>query len=375
MKISVKRKELIHSLAIVNGVIEMRQVMPIIGNILLRVSGERLFCMGTDSTVELLHSVPLAKVDAKADGMQTTVPARKMMDICRSLPDDCVIEMVPSDNFLQIKVGSSHFSLKTLPAEDFPSMPELGEDTMTFLLPAPQLRRALEQTHFAMSKDDMRQYLKGMCIDVRQDNVRFVATDGHRLACDIYDMKSDIQEARQVIVPYKAINQLLTLLQDNTDDITFVIGHKQIKVHNDHFTMISNLIEGKYPDYEQVMVKEGNSVAVITTELFHQAVRRVAILSTEQRLVQLNFSPKTVHIDAKNTEGESATEKIDADYTGSEIKIAFNANYLIDALKAIHTEKMCITLNDGNTRSIFESEKPDEAKSSQWLCVIMPVKV
>ena len=259
MHFTIQREALLKPLQLVAGVVERRQTLPVLSNVLLVVEGQQLSLTGTDLEVELVGRVTLE--DAAEPG-EITVPARKLMDICKSLPNDAMIDIRVDEQKLIVKAGRSRFTLSTLPANDFPSV-EDGQGSLTFTLVQSKLRRLIERTSFAMAQQDVRYYLNGMLLEVSAGIIRAVATDGHRLA--MCSMQADIGQAdrHQVIVPRKGILELARLLTEPDGNVSIVLGQHHIRATTGEFTFTSKLVDGKFPDYERVLPKGGDKLVLV----------------------------------------------------------------------------------------------------------------
>src|SRR5690606_1902819 len=275
MHFTIQREALLKPLQLVAGVVERRQTLPVLSNVLLVVEGQQLSLTGTDLEVELVGRVTLE--DAAEPG-EITVPARKLMDICKSLPSDALIDIRIDDQKLLVKAGRSRFTLSTLPANDFPTVEE-GPGSLTFNLPQAKLRRLIERTSFAMAQQDVRYYLNGMLLEVQSGLLRAVATDGHRLA--MCSMEATIQQdgKHQVIVPRKGILELARLLTEQDAEVSIVLGQHHIRANTGEFTFTSKLVDGKFPDYERVLPRGGDKLVVADRQGLREAFSRTAILS------------------------------------------------------------------------------------------------
>ena len=278
MHFTIQREALLKPLQLVAGVVERRQTLPVLSNVLLVVEGQQLSLTGTDLEVELVGRVTLE--DAAEPG-EITVPARKLMDICKSLPSDALIDLRVDDQKLLVKAGRSRFTLSTLPANDFPTVEE-GPGSLTFNLPQAKLRRLVERTSFAMAQQDVRYYLNGMLLEVQSGLLRAVATDGHRLA--MCSMEATIQQEgkHQVIVPRKGILELARLLTEQDAEVAIVLGQHHIRANTGEFTFTSKLVDGKFPDYERVLPRGGDKLVLADRQGLREAFSRTAILSNEK---------------------------------------------------------------------------------------------
>ncbi|OHC41612.1 MAG: DNA polymerase III subunit beta, partial [Pseudomonadales bacterium RIFCSPLOWO2_02_FULL_63_210] len=325
MHFTIQREALLKPLQLVAGVVERRQTLPVLSNVLLVVEGQQLSLTGTDLEVELVGRVSL---DEPAEPGEITVPARKLMDICKSLPNDALIDIRVDDQKLLVKAGRSRFSLSTLPANDFPTVEE-GPGSLTLSLSQSRLRRLIERTSFAMAQQDVRYYLNGMLLEVQTGILRAVATDGHRLAMCSMAAEIEQTERHQVIVPRKGILELARLLTEQDANVSIILGQHHIRATTGEFTFTSKLVDGKFPDYERVLPRGGDKLVVADRQGLREAFSRTAILSNEKyRGIRLQLASGLLKIQANNPEQEEAEEEIAVDYNGNQLEIGFNVSYL-----------------------------------------------
>lgn len=367
MHFTIQREALLKPLQLVAGVVERRQTLPVLSNVLLVVEGQQLSLTGTDLEVELVGRVTLE--DAAEPG-EITVPARKLMDICKSLPSDALIDIRVDDQKLLVKAGRSRFTLSTLPANDFPTVEE-GPGSLTFNLPQAKLRRLVERTSFAMAQQDVRYYLNGMLLEVQSGFLRAVATDGHRLA--MCSMEATIQQEgkHQVIVPRKGILELARLLTEQDAEVSIVLGQHHIRANTGEFTFTSKLVDGKFPDYERVLPRGGDKLVLADRQGLREAFSRTAILSNEKyRGIRLTLAAGLLKIQANNPEQEEAEEEIVVDYNGGGLEIGFNVSYLLDVLGVMSTEQVRLILSDSNSSALLQ-----EADNDDSAYVVMPMRL
>lgn len=367
MHFTIQREALLKPLQLVAGVVERRQTLPVLSNVLLVVEGQQLSLTGTDLEVELVGRVTLE--DAAEPG-EITVPARKLMDICKSLPSDALIDIRVDDQKLLVKAGRSRFTLSTLPANDFPTVEE-GPGSLTFNLPQAKLRRLVERTSFAMAQQDVRYYLNGMLLEVQNGLLRAVATDGHRLA--MCSMEAAIQQdgKHQVIVPRKGILELARLLTEQDAEVSIVLGQHHIRANTGEFTFTSKLVDGKFPDYERVLPRGGDKLVLADRQGLREAFSRTAILSNEKyRGIRLTLASGLLKIQANNPEQEEAEEEIVVDYNGAGLEIGFNVSYLLDVLGVMGTEQVRLILSDSNSSALLQ-----EADNDDSAYVVMPMRL
>ncbi len=367
MQFSIDRDALLKPLQLVSGVVERRQTLPVLSNVLLELKGSELSLTGTDLEVELIGRVEVGQ--AKQEGA-ITVPARKLLDICKSLADGSAIDFTLKDAKLQLKSGRSRFTLTTLPATEFPSV-EDEPDTFSLAIDQQRLRELLEATSFAMAQQDVRYYLNGMLFEVAPDSFRVVATDGHRLAMETVAMSSDTQDTQQLILPRKGIIELSRLLHEDGGEIRLTFGQNHIRAKVPEYTFTSKLVDGKFPDYNRVLPKGGDRVMVGDCQELRQAFSRAAILSNEKyRGVRVILGDNELKILANNPEQEEAEEVVAVEYSAEPIEIGFNVSYLIDVLSTLNSKKARITLSDPNSSALLEAEEGSNA-----LYVVMPMRL
>lgn len=367
MIFEISRESLIKPLQLVTGVVERRQTLPILSNVLLTLDKGQLSLTGTDLEVELVGQVNVE--EGSTDG-EITIPARKLMDICKSLPDTSMLRFELDDNKVTIRSGRSRFSLSTLPAADFPSVEE-SSGSLEFSISQSSLKQMLDNTSFAMAQQDVRYYLNGLLFEVSADYLRLVATDGHRLAMDTADMKLDISESTQVIVPRKGILELSRLLAEGDEEISIVIGSNHIRAKTENFTFTSKLVDGKFPDYDRVLPKGGDKTIIAVRNDLRQSLSRTAILSNEKfRGIRLVISNDEIKILANNPEQEEAEEIVSAEYNGDNVEIGFNVSYLVDVLSVLNSETVQIIVSDPNSSALLQ-----ESDSSTAVYVVMPMRL
>ncbi len=368
MRLVISREALIKPLQLVAGVVERRQTLPVLSNILLVAEGEQLSLTGTDLEVELVGRVQLDEPVAEPGSV--TVPARKLMDICKSLADDARIELELSGQKMMIKSGRSRFSLSTLPAHEFPNV-EDSPETFELQLPQSALRRLIEQTGFSMAQQDVRYYLNGMLLEVKEGELRSVATDGHRLATAVNSVQSDTDSQQQIIVPRKGILELARLLQGGDEHVRLVIGANHIRANVGDFTFTSKLVDGKFPDYQRVIPRNGDKELLGDRQELRQVFSRIAILSNEKyRGVRLTLNNGYLQVMANNPEQEEAEETVAVDYQGGPLEIGFNVNYLLDVLSILNSDVVRFTLLDSNSSALIQGyDEPDA------VYVVMPMRM
>lgn len=364
MKFSAARDVLLKPLQAVIGVVERRQTMPILSNVLLVVKGNELAVTATDLEVEL---VAQTEVNVEADG-EITVSGRKLLDICRALPEGSELDVSLSGEKVSLRSGRSKFSLATLPAAEFPSVEDIKAG-QTIRVDQDVLGRLIEKTHFSMAQQDVRYYLNGMLLETGGKHLRAVATDGHRLALCEADVGGSLDE-QQVIVPRKGVLELQRLLgSDGSVDLELGPNHVRIQLQGIRFT--SKLIDGRFPEYERVIPQDSSNELTADREAFRGALQRTAILSNEKyRGIRLIIRDSGVVMQAHNPEQEEAEEELEVEYSGEDIEIGFNVNYLLDALGAVDGDEVKMSVLDGNSSCLIRQPGSDDSKF-----VVMPMRL
>ncbi len=365
MKFSAPRETILKPLQTVVGVVERRQTMPILSNVLLSVQGNKLSVSATDLEVEMVAE---AEVEAEAGG-DITVPGRKLHDIFRALPEGASVEISQNGDRVTVKAGRSRFTLSTLRAADFPTIDEIGAK-QTLRLNRADLRQLVEKTHFSMAQQDVRYYLNGLLLETERKRLRAVATDGHRLALSEVDLIAAATRDEQLIVPRKGVLELSRLL-DGDGEVQLALGANHLRVHLDGIRLTSKLIDGRFPEYGRVVPAQPRNVLKADRNLLRQALQRTAILSNEKyRGVRLELSPNNVVLQANNPEQEEAVETLEVEYSGDAMEIGFNVNYLLDALAAVDSDQVELGVSDANSSCLIREPGTDKTKF-----VVMPMRL
>ena len=367
MKFSISREALLRPLTLVAGVVERRQTLPVLSNVLIQVGQEELALTGTDLEVELIGRTVASRVDEPGS---VTVPARKLMDICKSLPDQAELQFSIEEGRAVLRSGRSRFTLSTLPVAEFPSVEE-SPGSLELSLPRGVLKQLIDATSFAMAQQDVRYYLNGMLLEMRDNLIRAVATDGHRLAVCSRPAELRMESPQKLIVPRKGILELVRLLDDGEDPVSLTLGASHIRAHTGDFTFTSKLVDGKFPDYERVVPRGGDKVFIADRAELRQVLSRTAILSNEKyRGVRLNLEEGNLRVMANNPEQEEAEENIAIEYSGGPLEIGFNVGYLVDVLNALDEDRVQMTLADSNSSALMEEPGGGDA-----LYVVMPMRL
>ena len=367
--IKTQRDSLLAPLQSVSGIVEKKHTLPILSNVLLEKHGDRLTLLATDIEIQITTSTPVASNEG--DGA-VTVGARKLQDILRSLPDSAEVSLNLEEKRLQVKAGKSRFNLQTLPAEDFPRMALADGEIQKIVVTQKQFRRLLAQTQFAMAAQDVRYYLNGLLILAEGNELRTVATDGHRLAYASMQLEGDADLPRQeLILPRKTVLELSRLLADNDEPLQIELTSNQIRFQFGNINLVSKLIDGKFPDYERVIPATLKNFVTLNRAALLQSMVRAAILTNEKfRGVRLVLTPGSLKIMAANAEQEEAQEEIEVEYVGDAIDVGFNVGYLLDVLNNSSAESIEWGFNDANSSALLTIPGNERFKY-----VVMPMRI
>ena len=366
MKTTIKREDILAPLQHVIGAVERRQTLPILGNVLLKSTGGDMTLTATDLEIEMVARI----VSEGTDDFQTTIPARKLLDICKALPDSSSIKFTIDENRVSLTSARSRFSLASLPAKDFPGLDEI-EGQQSFSIPQNQLKSLFDKTSFAMAQQDVRYYLNGILMEITAEAIKLVATDGHRLALSEVKLDTGVDEERQIIIPRKAVLELSRLLESGDSPANCVLSQNHLRVETSSLVFTTKLIDGKFPDYQRVIPVDGNKTMEVNRETLKDSMSRIAILSNEKyRGIRLTLSSGNLSIQANNPDQEEAEEELQVDYTETDMEIGFNVTYLIDVLNVLKSEKVQIKLKDSNSSAIISDSQDDTS-----LYVVMPMRL
>jgi len=365
MKFIAAREALLKPLQAVIGVVERRQTMPILSNILMIAKDGQLAVTATDLEVEL---VAQTEVETESNG-EITVSGRKLLDICRALPEGAEVNVSLSGEKLSVRAGRSKFNLVTLPAAEFPVVEDIKAG-QTINVSQASLGRLIEKTHFSMAQQDVRYYLNGMLLETGGKYLRAVATDGHRLALCQADLDGGDLEEQQVIVPRKGVLELQRLMSGE-GNLDVELGSNHIRIQLDGIRFTSKLIDGRFPEYDRVIPKESSNELKADRGEFKSALQRTAILSNEKyRGIRLVIRDSGVVLQAHNPEQEEAEEELAVEYAGEDIEIGFNVNYLLDALGAVEGDDVTLSVQDSNSSCLIRQPGNDDCTF-----VVMPMRL
>jgi len=366
MRFSVQREVLLKPLQQVVNVVERRNTLPVLANILALVKKGQLSLTGTDLEVEM---VARTVVEDAIDG-ETTIPARKLFEIVRALPDGSRITVSQTDDKVTLQAGRSRFTLAALSANEFPAIEDI-ELVERIRVPEAALKELIERTSFAMAQQDVRYYLNGLLLDLRENALRCVATDGHRLAmCEVL-LPAGAQSRKQIIVPRKGVLELQRLLEGGDREVELEVGRNHLRLHREDVTFTSKLIDGRFPDYDAVIPIGADKEVRVDRETLRAALQRAAILSNEKyRGVKVEVSPGQLLLVAHNPEQEEAQEEVEADTKVDGLAVGFNVTYLLDALGALRDDTVLIALRDANSSALLR-----EAGNDRCRHVVMPLRL
>lgn len=365
MRFSIQREALLKPLTQVVGVVERRQSLPVLANLLVEVGQGSVGFTGSDMEVELSAR---CAIEAGEPGV-TTLPARKLFDIVRALPDGGRIDVSLSGERVTLKAGRSRFTLSTLPASEFPVLENIDVVERASLAES-TLKELINRTSFAMAHQDVRYYLNGMLLDLREGALRCVATDGHRLALCETQAELSGRTKRQVILPRKGVTELQRLL-DGDGELELEFGKNHLRVTRSDFVFTTKLIDGRFPDYEAVIPIGADKIVQLPRDELRTALQRVAILSNEKyRGVKIEVAPGKLTIVAHNPEQEEATEVLEVQTVVDHLSVGFNVNYLLDALSSLAGVNVMLCLRDGNSSCLVRDADNERSRH-----VVMPLRL
>jgi DNA polymerase-3 subunit beta len=361
------QQKLLEALQSVAGIVERRHTLPILANVLLRKTGDAIEFTTSDLEIQVRTQATLG---GDAGNLSTTVGARKLIDILRSLPGDQLVTVTAAANKLTLTGGKSRFTLQTLPADDFPLVNEAVDFGPAFSVPQKVLKTLINQVHFAMAVHDIRYYLNGILFVAEGKQLTLVATDGHRLGLAQSQLENEVPK-QEVILPRKTVLELQRLLKDEDTPIEMRFAGNQAKFAFSGMEFVTKLVEGKFPDYNRVIPKNHKNAVILGRTTLLASLQRAAILTSEKfKGVRVNIEPGTLRIASSNAEQEEAKEEIEIDYAGDTIEVGFNVTYLMDALANISQDMVKIELQDGNASALITV--PEQ---SGFKYVVMPMRI
>jgi len=367
MNIKINRDTLLKPLSAVSGIVERRHTLPILSNLLLEAKQDKIFLTATDLEMQISLSI-----NSPAGGeLSTTVSAKKLLDICRALPENAEINMATTDSRIQVKTGKSRFNLQTLPASDYPVMTKTaGTEPTTITISQGALKRLFKQVEFAMAQQDIRYYLNGLLFEVSANKLNVVGTDGHRLSFTSTELSQNY-EKQELILPRKTVIELIKLLEDSDEEVSVEIVPGQVNFSFGDIRLITKVIDGKFPDYNRVIPVGHQNTFTIDRMTVLLSMQRASILSNEKyRGIRMVLANNSLRLISTNSEQEEAEEELEVAYTGEALDIGFNVTYMIDVLNNVTTDHIVFSFADANSSCLVTVPEDESYKY-----VVMPMRI
>lgn len=367
MQIKINREVLLKPLNNVTGIVERRHTLPILSNLLVNIKQQEMHLTATDLEMQISLKVPTG-IEGE---LSTTISAKKLLDICRSLPDGTSIEMVSQDNRITLKAGKSRFNLQTLPAADYPLMSKASGQNISFTISQAELKRLLKQVEFAMAQQDIRYYLNGLLMEVNGDQLHVVGTDGHRLSYTNTTLDQTF-EKNEVILPRKTVLELTKLLDEQSESpVVIDLLNGQVSFEFGDIQLISKVIDGKFPDYNRVIPSGHQNTFEVNRQAILSALQRASILSNEKyRSIRMVITNGQLKLISTNTEQEEAEEELEIAYDKTPLDIGFNVTYLIDVLNNLGDEQITFAFADANSSCLITA-----GSDANYKYVVMPMRI
>ena len=368
MNINIKRELLLPALQRANNVIERRQTIPILSNVLIKCDAQRMSLTASDTEVEVVSFVDLGSTAKK----EVALPGRKLFDICRELPEQVDIKLELLADKAKIKSGRSRFTLAISSGTEFPYIGEF-DVLHSVNVSANEMKGLIEKTDFAMASQDVRHYLNGLLLEFAPNSIRTVATDGHRLALMEKDKKSDVKSKGQVIIPRKGILEISRLLagRNKNEEVVLEIGANHLRLSANDAALTTKLLEGNFPDYSKVIPDEGESPIIVDRDTLKGGINRASVLSSDRNpLIRMAFTKGLLTLSGNNHEQEEAVEEIEVEYNGQEMEVGFNVSYLLDILSVIPDPQVRIDINSPDSSCLITN--PDKPEIQY---VVMPMRI
>lgn len=367
--IQTDKEALLKPLQTITGIVERRHTLPILSNVLIERKNEELLCIATDLEIQITTTTK-NNSSTKEQPCSVTVGAKKLQDILRALPDKTKITLEIEENKLLVKGGKSRFNLQTLPTEDFPKLPENTEVQDKITIKQGELKKLLLLVQYAMAQQDIRYYLNGLLLVKEENNLKAVATDGHRLGFALLPLETK-QEKKEIILPRKAVIELTKQLNESEDPVTIELLKNQIRFTFSNVVLVSKLVDGKFPDYNRVIPSGHEKQIEVNRILLLQTLQRASILSNEKfRGVRLILTTGNLRIVCSNNEQEEAQEELEVSYKGEALDIGFNISYLLDVLNNLTSETIQCSFGDANSSALITIPNNDNFKY-----VVMPMRI
>lgn len=367
MNIKINRDTLLKPLSSVSGIVERRHTLPILSNLLLEVKQNKIALTATDLEMQISLSINTAK----SEELSITVSAKKLLDICRALPENTEINIATQENRLQVKAGKSRFNLQTLPAADYPIMAKAaGRAAAIVNIGQRILKRLFKQVEFAMAQQDIRYYLNGLLFEVTANRLNVVGTDGHRLSFTSTELSQNY-EKQELILPRKTVIELIKLLDDSDEEVAIEITAGQVNFTFGDIQLISKVIDGKFPDYTRVIPVGHQNSFTVDRMVILLAMQRASILSNEKyRGIRMVLTKNSLRLISTNSEQEEAEEELEINYSGDALDIGFNVTYMIDVLNNVGSENIVFSFADANSSCLVTV--PDD---ENYKYVVMPMRI
>lgn len=366
MNIKINRETLLKPLSSVSSIVERRHTLPILSNLLLEAKENRIVLTATDLEMQISLSV---NTDIGGE-LSTTVSAKKLLDICRSLPEDAEITMATTDSRIQVKTGKSRFNLQTLPAADYPVMTKATGTSTVISIPQRELKKLFKQVEFAMAQQDIRYYLNGLLFEVSGNNLNIVGTDGHRLSFTSTQLGQSY-EKQEVILPRKTVIELIKLLDESDEEVTIELTSGQANFSFSDIRLISKVIDGKFPDYTRVIPTGHQNTFTADRTSILLSMQRASILSNEKyRGIRMVLGNNSLRLISTNSEQEEAEEELEIGYNGDSLDIGFNVTYMIDVLNNVNAQNVVFSFADANSSCLVTV-----AEDENYKYVVMPMRI
>lgn len=366
MNIKINRDTLLKPLSSVSGIVERRHTLPILSNLLLEAKQDKILLTATDLEMQ----ISLAINTPIGGELSTTISAKKLLDICRALPENVEINMATTDSRVQVKAGKSKFNLQTLPAADYPLMSRAPGTGTVITIGQGTLKRLLRQVEFAMAQQDIRYYLNGLLFEVSANRLNVVGTDGHRLSFTSTELSQNYGK-QEIILPRKTVIELIKLLDESDDEVVIEITNGQVNFTFGDIRLISKIIDGKFPDYTRVIPTGHQNRFTIDRMMILLAMQRASILSNEKyRGIRMVLGSNSLRLISTNSEQEEAEEEIEINYSGDPLDIGFNVTYMIDVLNNVNNEEINFSFADANSSCLVTVPGDNNYKY-----VVMPMRI
>ncbi len=367
MRFETTRENLLRPIQFASSVVERKQTLPILSNVLIKLKDNEISVTATDLEMEIIAKL---QVENGTDG-EITIPVRKLLDTCKALPDEAHISFIVENDKAVIKSGRTRFRLTTISAENFPVIETL-KSLYSFDMAQNEFKNLLDKTSFSMALQDVRFYLNGLLLEIKEDSVTAVATDGHRLALSRLNAETKAPETLHTIIPRKAVIEIARLLLEDESQVSVTVGENFFRLEFNQIVFTTKLIDAQYPNYNNVIPQTGENQLIANKEAIKQCLLRTSILSNEKyRGIRVEIENNKLKAQANNPDQEEAEDEIEVSYTGENLRIGFNVNYLIDAITAVDSNEVLIKFSDANGSAVIAPADGDQ----YILYVVMPMRL